>query len=185
MSYRFKADKCLAVISAWPDMQVEPQLIAWLNHIGVAQIYVHRSGDGRMDCGYNYAIQIALGSKFNQFIFADKDIKPYNDSLEFLKGSEDCVGVAYDTGHDRAFEHDECIHTGLWRTRRRVLEAVGIRPFMWKYNETGTGVIDCLCNPFFRRVRSRGFSTKHRGYAIHIPRNQQGPVWTSLQLVGK
>ena len=170
MSYRFQPDKCMAIIAAYPDLQASPQLVAWLRAIGVADIEVHRFGDGRMDCGYNSGIGIAMASKFNQFIFADKDIWPGPASEDFLHARADLVSCEYDTGQPGAWDTADSFHTGLWRCRRRVLEAVGICPFKWRLNEAGTGVAECLCAPFARRVAAAGFTIAHAGTALHTPR---------------
>lgn len=170
VSYLFEPEKCFVVIAAYPDLQVAPQLIAWLHFVGVAHIEVHRWGDGRMDCGYNKGIELALASAFQHFIFADKDIWPDDNSLPFLAAEADVVSCEYDTGIPGAWDRPNSFHTGLWRCRRRVLEAVGFRPFQWQLNETGTGVTECLCPRFARRAEARGFSIEHAGTAIHIPR---------------
>ena len=170
MSYKFRAQKSLAVIAAYPDLQAAPQLVAWLRAIGVPSIMVHRCGDGRMDCGYNVGVRIAMASKFNQFIFADKDIWPGPDTEAFLHAKADLVSCEYDTGQPGAWDADDSFHTGLWRCRRRVLEAVGIRPFEWRLNEAGTDAVECLCRPFARRASAAGMTIVHAGTARHTPR---------------
>jgi len=172
MSYRFQPDKCLAIIAAYPDMQTTPQLIAWLRDRGIVNIELHRHGDGRMDCGYNFGIRVALESDFNQFIFADKDIWTSGASDPFLKAKGDVVSCQYDTGQDECWDAADSFHTGLWRTKRRVLEAVGIRPFKWKLDELGITAVECLCKGFARRVKAAGFDIAHAGTALHSPRTK-------------
>lgn len=172
MSYLLQPDLCMAVIAAWPDMHVAPQLVAWLRDLGVDRIEVHRFGDGRMDCGYNMGIEIALGSDYPEFIFADRDIWPGPASEPFLKVRADLVSCRYDTGQDDAWSEPDSFHTGLWRTSRQVLQAVGIRPFTWHLNEKGTGPLECLCRPFARRVKAAGFTVAHDGLAHHAPRTR-------------
>ena len=63
----------------------------------------------------------------------------------------------YDTGQEECWDAPDSFHTGLWRTRPRILEAVGIRPFKWKLNDLGTTTVECLCKGFARRVKAAGF----------------------------
>jgi len=171
MTARFQPDECLAVIAAYPDLQVAPQMIAWLGAIGVAEIQVHRYGDGRMDCGYNSGVLAALASRYDAFIFADKDIWPGASTAAFLAASADLVSCQYDTGRGaEAWADASAFHTGLWRTRRAVLDAVGPRPFQWTLNDKGTEASECLCRPFARRVAAAGFTIAHAGTAGHTPR---------------
>jgi len=170
----FDPDNCLAIIAAYPDLRCTPQLVAWLNGIGVAQIVAHRLGGRLVTCAYNAGVLYALASEYEQFIFADADVWPGSETEPFLAAEYDAVGAEYDTGDEQAFKRPNEFHTALWRTRRRVLEAVGARPFEWRMNETGTATIDCPCNPFVRRIEAAGFAVGHAGHVLHIPRRQGG-----------
>ena len=172
MSYRFNASKCLAVINGWPDLQASPQLIAWLYSIGVKVIEIHRHGDRNVDVGYNWGVKIALESEFNQFIFADNDIMPGPMTGPWLTDRRDVVGVEYDTGVEGSFGDEHSVHAALWRTRRRVLEAVGAAPFAWQFDLLGLEIEQCPCSVFARKAVAAGFSVGHAGKAFHAPREK-------------
>ena len=176
MIYRFKPKKCLAIIAAYPDFRVAPQLIAWLKNHRVHGIMAHRAGDGQMDCGYNYGVRMAINSGYDQFIFADCDIMPTEQSIPFLNIAGDVVGCQYDNGLDGSWKLPDDFHTGLWRTHREVLEKIGPKPFEWKLNELGTERSECLCRGFAKKAQALGFKVVHAGEAVHIPRTTSLPM---------
>lgn len=174
MSFRFQPDRCMAIIAAWPDKQTTPQLPTWLWSIGVAEVLVHNYGEGQMDCCYNWSVKLALDSprKYNQFIFADKDIWPSVLSQPFLEERADVVACKYPTPQKHSWDAPDAFHTGLWRTKRKVLERVGIRPFQWQLNAEGIASATCLCEPFAERVKACGFTVACAGEAHHVPRGR-------------
>ena len=184
MSYKFNPNKCLAVIAAYPDMMVSPQLIAWLHSIGVVNIETHRHGDGRIDCGYNHGVHIALASDFNQFIFSDNDIWPSVASNPFLKAKGDVVSCRYGTLGNESWDEPDSFHAGLWRTNRKSLQAVGIKPFRWVYDELGTHAVECLGAGFARRAKAAGLELAYAGTAVHEPRSQSVPMRMRLSTKG-
>ena len=115
--------KTMLLIAAWPDRLVAPELIIWgMQHRFTSiQWYCRRF----VECAYNAAIKkLALPSKCEHFVFADRDIRPGPRTEKFLEAEGPLVACEYDVDNNHSWDDPQAMHCGLWRCDRAVLEAV-------------------------------------------------------------
>ena len=117
---------------------------------------------------YNNAIEAALKTRYDKFVFCDSDIRPHMDLLmDFFQSDSDVVGARYEANNVNAWANPEIIHCGFWRTSRKVLEEIGKPYFKWVFNEDQTKVEKCLCTDFCLRATALGFTVSQSGYVMH------------------
>jgi len=165
-----------AIVLAWPDGRVRPELLYWLTDIGVARdaTIPHTLGGRDQASGWNASIRIALDTdpgRFDSFIFAEHDIRPdLTRTRPFLDTAADVVGVKFDNGNPGSFHRSNEMHLALWRTRRDVLAALAPPWFVRDTDEYGIERA-CLCWPFNRRLIAAGYAVTAVGWADHTPAN--------------
>jgi hypothetical protein len=174
MPFAFDPAKTLAVITAWPDGKVAPELLIWLHEVvGLRwrQVHWHTKG-GRDVCqGYNHAVRFALKSEYDNFIFGDNDIRPDPaSSRPFLFATEPVVSIGYKTENRRSWDRPEAFHCGLWRTGRSPLGAIKPPWFQWITSKDGAELRHCPCEFIRRRFQKANIQTAHAGWADHTPR---------------
>jgi hypothetical protein len=154
-------------IVAYPEPHIHIRLVRWLLQIGITQDRWNVVTQRDTCCAYNTGIMAALHSRFNSFIFADNDISPQVGPTDGLLSSPlDVCGVMY-TVTDHAFDNPASFHAGLWRTSRRVLEAIAPPWFGIRYSADGTSVDRCMCDLMRDKALSAGFTVGHAGWAAH------------------
>jgi len=164
----FDPAKSMLLIAAWPDRLVAPELIIWamehrFRHI---QWYSKRY----VECAYNEAIRrLALPSKCEHFIFADRDVRPGPRTAPFLRAEGSLVACEYPLANEKSWDDAESMHTGLWRCERKVLEAIAPPWFQRVLSPDGTQEKHCVCLYFRDKARAAGFRVKRAGHADHDP----------------
>jgi len=173
---KFIAADTIAVIRSYPHGMVSLDLIEWLHWIGIPaeRIHAHWQDDRDMSCAYNFGIKyLALKHATDQVIFADSDLRPDRQkTAPFIAIEADVVSCVYatDVAHGKAWPENMAFHTGLWRTRHEVLEAIEPPWFQWKYKDDNCNLAACLCESFAEKVVAKGFTIAHGGWAGHTPR---------------
>ena len=158
----------LAIIAAYPDGLIDPRILAWLSRHGIpmAQIAVHNVRG--YVCAFNRAIRdIALPSRFGQFIFCDRDMMPSLATDPFLDAQADVVGARFPLSNEDTWSEPTRIHTGLWRCHRRVLETVQPPWFLEEYSSDGCDIVQCVCEHFRHKVLAAGFAIVRAGWCDH------------------
>jgi hypothetical protein len=174
--------ECIASISAWPDGRVAPQLLFWLQDIGLAnnQIRPHFSPNTRdardLIEEYNWGVKyVCLESNARWFIIADNDIKPdLRTTAPFLELETDIACVEYPTEppHEAAWGSTVAFHCALWMCRREVLEQMERPWFRPLFSDDGCKQQVCICPDFAERAMQQGFTGSHAGWADHTPRKR-------------
>ena len=162
----------LFIINDAPHRMLSRELAVWLGDLGVGnRVLFHAAPERDIACQYNQAVELALSTQHEWFVFADSDIRPHVQRTgDFWSAEADVVGCRYPTESEAAWEGPPGIHCGLWRTRRDVLAAVDRPHFQWEYDPTGLHLTGCLCRPFSRKVRQGGFTLACAGWAMHDAR---------------
>ena len=165
----------LAVISAYPDGQCDPSIIGFLaehgflldeSHLVVANVRVND-----VVVNHNTIIgKVFLPSKMEHLLFIEKDIGLGQFTELFLEDVRDVVCVKFNTGRRQSWLSDG-FHTGMFRTRREVLQKVTPPWFMTEYSQDGTAVVKCLCMHFADKARAAGFTVGNAGLAHHTPKS--------------
>jgi hypothetical protein len=169
----FPISKAAAFILAYPAGMVAVELIDWLQRVGVRAIHVENNRTNRhIVVGYNLCVRRALDSAFDHFIFADNDMRPsLAETAPFLAAAGDIVACKYPTEcGEAAWPEPSGFHTGLWRSARRVLEAIEPPWFLPSFSEDGCRVLTCECALLPLKAQRAGFTVRHAGWAGHTPR---------------
>lgn len=155
-----------------PDCMWSRHLVQWFTALGVHEnARPLNAGERQMDCQANRGIVKALRSDAELFCFVESDIRPHvGITAGFWESEADVVGAIYPTEAEHAWDHAQRIHSGLWRTRRDVLEATGPPWFEWITNPARTRTEGCICLTFCQRVLDAGFTIEQAGHAQHMPR---------------
>jgi len=183
----FDPAKTIAVVTAWPDLLVAPELVEWLHAVGLTtrQIRYHREGSRDVACAYNHAVRIALASPAEHFIFADNDIRPHPANTQpFLDADGPVVGCIYNTACERAFDDPRSIHTGLWRCDRSALEAIPPPWFTQLYTPDGLAHAGCVCSGLIHKFHAAGIPTVHAGWAGHEPKHKLSTIQSGQRASG-
>lgn len=162
-------------VLAWPDLMVTPELLFWLLEAGFRRerIVFTRAGGKDIAAGYNSMVKLALEGPGDEFVFADNDVRPSPKATApfLLDNPADLVCVKYPTAcGDKTWETPDAFHTALWRTRRDVLERIGLPAFRLPMLADGTAATGCTCQWFSTKARALGFTTSHAGEADHTPK---------------
>ena len=173
----FNIKNCIAVIVAYPDMMVAPELLEFFHGIGMntQQIRYHKEGRD-ICCAYNVSCKIALKSKANFFFFADNDIRPQRPDCEpfILKKGYDITSIKYPTGIEDSWNDERSFHCGLWKCSRKVLEAIKPPYFLWPRTTDGCDYEACPSAYLAGKAHDIGLTTGHLGYAEHIVKHGAG-----------
>ena len=154
------------LIAAWPDNLVAPELIIW----GMSHKFKHIFWYSQrfVECAYNSAIKnVALTSDCQEFIFADRDVRPGPDAEAFLQAEGPLVVCKYDVKNNHSWDDAQAMHCGLWRCERRVLEAIKPPWFQRVLSDDGTLERTCVCMYFRDKARAAGFSVVRAGWTAH------------------
>ena len=168
------------MIHAYPDGFLHSNLARWLMTLGVPQNQwqLWLSNDRNNQCSYNAAVDWLLHrqGQFDQFVIADCDIQPHESKMgEFWSSQADIVGVRYPAECEGAFGNPGSIHTALWRTNRKALQAIEDEFgtwFEWEFDAKQTKTLSCLCKSLVLKARQVGLSIQQGGYAMHVPRRK-------------
>ena len=165
--------KHLVVVHACPDGMISILLAKWLKLMGWPTLFIVTS-DRNIDCTYNLGVASALRTSHDRFVFCDNDVRPEPAGLvPFWAMDADVVGAEYRTEGGPGSWHDpNKIHSGFWRTRREVLEAMPPPWFHWHRSSDHTRTIGCVCGSFCDKARQLGFSIRHAGEVGHTPRSE-------------
>ena len=169
---------CYYLVHTYPDRFLHEELTRWLMSLGVKQDQWRTwpARDRDQICVYNGAINWLLHGQnaYDQCVICDCDIQPHQSKMgEFWSSQADLVGVRYPTECENAFDHPGNIHTALWRTNRKALQAIEDKFgtwFEWEQNAKKTKTLSCLCKSLVFKARAIGLSIEQGGYAMHIPR---------------
>lgn len=163
--------KTMLLIAAWPDRLVAPELVVWgMQHrFRRIQWYSKRF----VECAYNAAIkELALPSDCDQFIFADRDIRPGKEAEPFLQAEGELVACQYQVRNDESWDDPQAMHCGLWRCTRRVLESIQPPWFQRVLSEDGAGEHRCICLYFRDKALAAGFRVVRAGWTDHDVRGE-------------
>lgn len=165
----FDPKSAVIIVAAWPDEQLKVRLVTWLAHHGFDlehNLWDHCCRD--VVVAYNRAVRdLALPSRFDWFVFCDKDLMPGPAADPFLAADADVVGVQYPIRNPESWGEPTRIHTGLWRCHRGVLEALSPPWFARRYSHDGCDVIQCECDFFREKALAAGFAIARAGWADH------------------
>lgn len=168
MAAAFDPADCLVMVSAWPDRYVAPEIFWWLDRHGVRPRQVKVYCQQPLTVAVNRAVrEIALASRFSQFIFIENDIRPDERTDLFLSARADVVAGEYPIQAPCAWRRANDMHLGLWRTSRPVLER--IEPPYVKHEWTADGCNEARCPCLYLRDKllAAGFKVIRAGYAGH------------------
>jgi len=167
----FKPEKHAAIILSYPNDTATCKLTRWLSNIGVHNVMSLNEKTKAEHTVYNAYIEMALASNFNHFIFCDNDLKPIQTQMRpWLEAEADVVCCEYPIGrtHEEGWASYNAFHTGIWRTSRKVLEAIEPPWFTLRYtDDKQVRLTGCICQTFRDRVLKARFSIAHVGYADH------------------
>lgn len=161
--------KCaLATIAAWPDGLVHPRLIEFLHRCGFTDDRIAITNIRHVVCAYNRTVRdIALPSRFDWFVFADRDLVPVSHTDRWLDAEADVVCCEYPLANRAGWAHPQAFHTGLWRCHRRVLEAIAPPWFGRGFSPDGCEMRKCVCDHFRDKALAAGFAIARAGWADH------------------
>ncbi len=158
--------RTMLLIAAWPDRLVAPELILWAvkHRFRRIQWYSKRF----VECAYNSAVKhLALPSKCDHFIFADRDIRPTPRTGPFLEAEGELVACEYPLPCNDTWKDPQSLHAGLWRCDRRVLETIEPPWFQRVLSADGTSEKSCVCNYFRNKALAAGFRVVRAGWTDH------------------
>lgn len=162
----------LVHITAYPDGLVEPSLLLWLTDHGFRNIGCVNVR-GKVPA-FNQMILAALASPFDNYIFAERDIRPNangKDTEPFLEEvAGDIVGITYPVENPHAWDTQDAFHIGLWRTSRSALLRLAPPYFLTTFSPDGTRLSTCECAYFAAKCREAGLTIVRAGEADHTPR---------------
>ena len=178
----FDHNKTMVLLNVYPDLQVNLPLVSWLlRHRLLREDETWDDAHVKWYCqkGFTLAMnravkEIALKAppEIDTFLFVEKDIRPdlkggMTDAILTTDG--DVVAVRYETANDRgAWSSAHAMHTGMFKVRRAVLEAMAPGPwFMERYSADGTTMEACNCMGFAEKVIAAGFKIVRAGRAWH------------------
>jgi len=169
---------CYFLVHVYPDLFLHEQLTRWLMSLGVKQNQWRTwpCKDRNNQCSYNAALKWLLRSRpdYDNWVICDCDIQPHEAHMgEFWGSPADIVGVRYQTETHYAFDRPDMVHSALWRTNRRAMQAIYDEFgtwFEWEFNADQTKTTACLCKSLVVKARKLGLSIEQGGYAMHIPR---------------
>ena len=166
----FDPAKTLMLVASYPDDMHTPELARWAAHIGLdlpSQFGTYC--EQGITVAYNKAVITALQSKYETFIFADRDVRPSFAADPFLTLDADIACCVYPVCEPDAWAKPEAFHTGLWRVRRDVLASLDRPWFRTEYSPDGTVEAKCCCTYFRDKAIAAGFTVAHAGWADHKP----------------
>ncbi len=162
--------ECLFIVNYPPARMLADELADWLVGMGVWRRTFRITANQRTHSAqYNTTVAFALAhDDWEHVVFADHDIRPHADRMaKFWSIEADVVGANYPVAGEHAWDRPDAIHTGLWRTRRNVLEATGPVWFAEEYNAERTQLTACCCHHFCDKIRAAGYRIARGGYAMH------------------
>jgi len=174
----------LVIVSCYPDGLCDPSIPAWLANRGfdLGPAGFVRGCVRDVTCALNQAVRVFLASPKTWLLYVERDLQvgPICDPL--LSAAEDLACVQYDVGIPGAWSHPLAFHTGMWRARRGVLEAIAPPWFLPEYSPDGTEVATCCCGHFARKATAAGFSIARAGQAGHRPKgtSHASPRWLAV-----
>jgi len=163
----------LLLINVWPDRLAAPELVAW----GFTCRFKRVSWYNKrfVETAYNAAIKhLALPSSYQEFIFADRDVRPGPETKPFLLADGDVVACEYPVAGNESWDDPQALHTGLFRCRRQVLESIKPPWFERHYSPDGMTEVGCLCQSFRDKVLAAGFQMVRAG-KVKRDRSTQWP----------
>ena len=168
----FDPARALATIAAWPDGLVHPRLIEFLHKHGITDDRIAITNIRHVACAYNRAVRdIALPSRFDWFLFADRDLIPGPNTDPWFDVAGEIVCCQYPLRNEAGWGHPQAFHTGLWRCRREVLEALPPPWFLREFSPDGCELRRCVCEHFRNKALAAGFAIARAGWADHKVRS--------------
>jgi len=168
---QFRKGRALAVVFVWPDGMCRPELIEWLQYMGVypaQRIYVcERDIIRAYNIGMHEALRRYKPEFHDQFIFADNDIVPSGGFKAWVECDADVVGVKYPTNNEHAWGQPDVFHTGLYRIDVRALNDIAPPFFQFVYDGTGRRIEQCACLYFREKLLAAGRTIAVAGTADH------------------
>jgi len=164
-----------SIILTYPDGCCRPEMVDWLEWVGIKKNRRFYLNKGDYDCttAYNTMAHDALRLPYKWFIFGEKDIKPdYKHTLPFLNARGPVVGAIYDVDNEAAFDYPRAIHTGLMRCSREALESIEPPWFQLTRSDDGQQLLACPCKYFQEKLNAAGIETIHAGHVYHKPKHR-------------
>lgn len=176
-----------AIVLCHPSGLVSPQLLYWLDDIGVPRrnILFNPGNKWSWAVAMNQSMKraAALASKIERFIFADNDTRPEaeaTDPMLTMPYDVTCARCDLETGAD-AWKYPTAFHTGLFAIRSEVIRVISPPWFEWSTTADGAEMTACGCAAFAAKVRASGFTIGHAGWAGHSP----GPKHTTPPFISR
>ncbi len=169
-------DDTLAIVHGWPDEKADLRIATWLVERGVSSDRIIVTNWLDMAVAYNRGVRdAALPSRYNEFIFMDKDVIPGPETGPLLTCDADIVGCLCEVENMKSWGDPAVFHTPMWRTSRKVLEAIKPPWFQFGYSPDGCTRTECLCGYFGKKALAKGFTIERAGWVHHKPRNRDTP----------
>jgi len=171
----FRLTRSAAFVLAYPRGYCDPTIPISLIHYGLQPQRFFRSihRENPVDVAYNLTVRAALANPklkdCEWFVFADNDMGLTTPGIKpWLAAEEDVVGIMYELGpNNRTWGRPDAFHAGMWRGRRKVLEAIGPPWFKTILSADGCRIETCCCEWFARKVKTAGYSLGKAGWADH------------------
>ena len=155
-----------------PSKLVKWQLMVWLLREGFrpGNIEIVPHGGQCIPVDKNRWIKNAIDKGTDWLLFCEYDLEPSPLSGAVLDGQYDVTCVRYPVQNgDAAWASADAFHSGIFLTRKKVLEDMGPPWFDQQISKDGLSCVGCSCAFFRDRAIDNGYSIGWVGEAGHSP----------------
>ena len=156
------------VIFAWPDRTYTDEIARWARNFPPENVFLAGKPGGHVVARNDAVAELVKPApkEITDFIFIDRDMRPYPITAHFLAPDADVVGCLYQTEGMMGWAEPDAVHCGLLRFNRRVADTLPLPWFSFTYCPDGR-VDRCECLSFKDRVKAAGFTIARAGWCGH------------------